>query len=176
MVQNSSNILNALLHSTADKGGCSFTKLLLVFSPLAIFFKIMQNYLQKTHTHCTCSYDLNSTTNIIPTPWLSLQSQLNSTHMNHHTSSSQYSIFLSSITYYIWRVASLWLVLLVCEMVRNISKSSLYFMPATIRLSKDFTWWTVYVCIHIYTCVRVCVSKHTHRRDLECYVYSAAAL
>lgn len=86
--------------------------------------------------------------------------------MNYHTSTSQYNMFLSSITYCIWRVTSLGSVLLVCEVVRSTSKSSFHFMSAgtpTIQLSKNITWWTVYVnvClyiyIHIHTFVVLCL-------------------
>ena len=106
-----------------------------------------------------CSYHQNPTTNKISAPWLRLQIQYNSTHMNYYTSTSQYNTFLSSITYCIWRVTSLGSVLLVCEVVRRTSKSSFHFMSAgtpTIQLSKNITWWTVYVnvCVYIYT--------HTH--------------
>lgn len=99
----------------------------------------------------------NSTTNKIPTSWLSLPSQFNSTHTNHHTSTSLYNIFLSSVTYYIWRVASLPSVAVTGVWGGKKYIQELLVLHAcwtsTIRLRKDFTWWTVCVCV--YACTRV---------------------
>jgi len=68
------------------------------------------------------------------------------------------SIFLSSITHCIRRVTKLRSVLLVCEVVRNTSKSSLYFMPADIYYTVDQRLYLV-VCVCMYICV--CI-QHTH--------------
>jgi len=127
-------------------------------------------------THSMCSYDLNSTTNKIPTSWLSLQSQFNSTHMDHHTSTSLYNIFLSSVTYYICRVASLPSVAVTSVWGGKKYIQELLVLHAcwtsTIRLRKNFTWWTVYVCMYVCTCV--CVQTHTQMSFVV--LFSAAAL
>jgi len=88
--------------------------------------------------------------------------------MNHHNPTSQYNIFLSSITYCIRRVTSILSVLLVHEVVRNVSKSSLHFMPAEHLLYRGAktppSGLYMYVCT--YVCVRTRKHTHTHTRHL----------
>ena len=129
-----------------------------IFPISNIFQNNAKILVQDTHTH-TARAAMTWTPQLIKFQHLDWAcSQLNSTHTNHHTSTSQYNIFLSSITRYIWRVASLRLMLLVCGGKKYIQELLVLHAcwTSTIRMSKDFTWWTVCVCVCVCVCMCVC--------------------